>query len=276
MAKLLFGTAGIPLSTWTQETSEGIKRVAALGLDCMELEFVRGVYLNEIQTKAIADIAQNNNIRLSAHAPYYLNFNAHENHKLHASQGMLYKSARIAALCGAKSVVFHPGFYLGDSSAQASRSIQAALSNVVEKLKADMINITLRPESAGKLSQFGSIDELIHLSISLENTAPCIDFAHWHARTGENNSYGEFCELLKDLHKNLGKIALDDMHIHISGIEYGKSGEKKHLPLAASDLRYEDLLRALKDNEVGGCVICESPVREEDALLLKECYYRGS
>ncbi|MCL2281600.1 MAG: TIM barrel protein [Dehalococcoidia bacterium] len=276
MAKLLFGTAGIPLSTWPQETGEGIRRVAALGLDCMELEFVQGIYLNEAQAKVISCISRNNNVSISAHAPYYLNFNAHESHKLHASQGMLYKAAHIASLCGAKNVVFHPGFYLGDSSEKASQCVQAALGKVVEKLKADMDNITLRPESAGKPTQFGSIDELIQLSCSLENVAPCIDFAHWHARTGNNNSYGEFCGLLDDLRKNLGEAALSDMHIHISGIEYGKSGEKKHLPLTSSDLRYEDLLRALKDYSVGGCVICESPTREEDALLLKEIYQKFS
>jgi len=274
MAKLLFGTAGIPLSTWPQETGEGIRRVAALGLDCMEIEFVQGVYLSESQAKAMAGIAKNNGITLSVHAPYYLNFNAHEQSKLHASQGILNKTARIAALCGAQNVVFHPGFYLGDSSEQASSSIKTSLGVVVEKLKADMINITLRPENAGKPTQYGGIDELLQLSCSLENIAPCIDFAHWHARAGENNSYGEFCGLLDDLRKGLGDAILSDMHIHVSGIEYGKSGEKKHLPITASDLQYEDLLRALKDYGVGGRVICESPNREEDALLLKESYHK--
>lgn len=274
MTRLLFGTAGIPLSTWPQETGEGIRRVAALGLDCMELEFVQGVYLNEAQAKAMAGIAKNNNISLSVHAPYYLNFNAHEEHKLHASQGILYKSARIAAFSGAKSVVFHPGFYLGDPYEKAYQSVQASLGKVVQKLKDDMVCVTLRPESSGKPSQFGSIDELIQLTCSLENVAPCIDFAHWHARAGGNNSYGEFCGLLDDLRKNLGDAALSDMHIHVSGIEYGKSGERKHLPLTSSDLRYEDLLRALKDYGVSGRVICESPTREEDALLLKESYQK--
>jgi deoxyribonuclease IV len=64
------------------------------------------------------------------------------------------------------------------------------------------------------------------------------------------------------------------MHIHISGIEYGRSGEKKHLPLRESDLKYEELLRALKDNGAGGLVICESPTHQEDALLLKETYQK--
>lgn len=274
MAKLLFGTAGIPISTWPQETGEGIRRVAALGLDCMEIEFVQGIYLNEAQAKATAEIARNNKIKLSVHGPYYLNFNAHERPKLHSSQGMLHKAARIANICGAQSIVFHAGFYLGDSPEHACGIIETALREVLDKLDEEDNPITLRPESAGKPTQFGSIDELMRLTSGLPRVAPCIDFAHWHARAGGNNTYEEFSGLLRDLKHKLGLAALDDMHIHISGIEYGKSGEKKHLTLQSSDLKYEDLLRALKNHGAGGTIICESPNREEDALLLKETYQK--
>ena len=74
MANLLFGTAGIPVSTWPQETGEGIRRVAALGLDCMEMEFVQGVYLNEAQARAMAGIAHNNRIKLSVHGALFPQF----------------------------------------------------------------------------------------------------------------------------------------------------------------------------------------------------------
>jgi deoxyribonuclease-4 len=274
MAKLLFGTAGIPLSTKPQETGEGIRRVAALGLDCMEVEFVEGVYLNEVQAKAMAGIAHNNKVKLSVHAPYYLNFNSHERPKLHSSQGILHKAAKIAHLCGAQSIVFHPGFYLGDPPERVYETIKTAIGEVLNKLDADDNPIVLRPESAGKPTQFGTIDEIIRLASGLPRVAPCIDFAHWHARTGGDNTYGEFSGQLMNLQENLGEAALQDMHIHISGIEYGKGGEKKHLPIRSSDLRYEDILRALKDHGVGGTLICESPNREEDALLLKESYQK--
>jgi deoxyribonuclease-4 len=274
MATILFGTAGIPLSTWPQETGEGIRRVAALGLDCMELEFVQGIYLNEAQAKAMAGIARNNKIKLSVHAPYYLNFNAHENAKMHSSHKRLYQSARVAWLCEAQSIVFHPGFYLGDAPGGVYDTIKTALRAVLDELDTDANPILLRPESSGKPTQFGSIDEIVRLATELPRMAPCIDFAHCHARTGGNNTYGEFSSLLKDLKKKLGETALQNLHMHISGIEFGKGGEKKHLPLRASDLKYEDLLRALKDHGVSGTVICESPNREEDALLLKETYQK--
>ncbi|MCL2679114.1 MAG: TIM barrel protein [Dehalococcoidia bacterium] len=271
---LLFGTAGIPDSTWPRDTGEGIRRIAALGLDCMEIEFVQGVYLDEAHAKAVSGISKNNHVRLSVHAPYYINFNAHQRPKLHASKGILHKAAKTAHLCGAGSIVFHPGFYLGDDSETAYQAIRTALGEVLEKLDEDLNPITLRPEISGKPTQFGNLDELLRLSQELPRVAPCIDFAHWHAYSGGNNSYAEFCGLIREVRKKLGDAAIADMHIHISGIEYGKGGEKKHLSLRESDLKYEELLQALKDESCGGMVICESPTQQEDALLLKESYLK--
>jgi deoxyribonuclease-4 len=63
------------------------------------------------------------------------------------------------------------------------------------------------------------------------------------------------------------------MHIHLSGIAYGKKGEIKHLMLPDSDLRYAELLKALRERRAKGVVICESvPYIEQDALLLQQTY----
>ena len=272
MAGLLFGTAGIPLSTWPQTTIDGIKRVAELGLDCMEVEFVQGVYLNETEAKMVAEVASNLGISLSAHAPYFINFNAHEPKKLRASQGILLKAARIASICGAKNMVFHAGFYLGDPPQKTYQTVKKYLAEVVDKLKEENNWLWLRPEVSGKGSQFGTVEEILGLCTELEGIAPCIDFAHWHARTGGFNSYPEFTLVLEQVKEKLGNAALENMHIHISGIEYGDKGEKRHLKLQESDLQYNELLGALKNYNVRGSVICESPNQEEDALLLKESF----
>jgi deoxyribonuclease-4 len=62
------------------------------------------------------------------------------------------------------------------------------------------------------------------------------------------------------------------MHIHLSGIEYTNKGEKRHLPFADSDMKYMELLKVLKDYNVNGMLICESPIMEEDTLLLKRSF----
>ena len=127
----------------------------------------------------------------------------------------------------------------------------------------------------GKISQFGSLEELLNLCSEVEGLAPCLDFAHLHARTGKYNSYYEFKSVLNQVEKRLGRPALDNLHLHVSGINYSnKSGEIMHLNLRESDFKYTELLQALKEQEVKGAVICESPNLEEDALHLQETYFK--
>lgn len=272
MKKLLFGTAGIPHSTETASSIEGIKQVKKLGLKCMELEFVRGVRIKEEMAVEVAKAAKENGIILSVHAPYFINFNSPEKEKVYASRQRLLQSARIGHLCGATGVVFHPGFYMGKEKDVVYKVIKQEIIQIVKILKDEGNPILLRPEVTGKMSSFGDLGEVVNLSREIDNVLPCIDFAHMHARTGSYNSFEEFCSILTSIKDALGKKALQKMHIHIAGIEYGPKGERKHLDLKESDLNYPDLLRALKDFDAKGTVICESPNQEGDALLLQRKY----
>ena len=272
MAELLFGTGGVPHSARNRTTVSGIERVAGLGLGCMEIEFVQGVKMGEASARQVAETAAREGIKLSVHAPYYINLNAREPEKVKASQARLLQSARIAAVCGARSVAFHAAFYMGDSPEKTYDTVRQNLGEVVSQLREEGNRVMLRPEVMGKHSEFGTVGEIFNLSTELEGVGPCIDFAHWHARTRAFNSYPEFASLLKQIMERLGRAALDDIHVHFSGIKYGTKGEISHLDLQESDLKYEDLLRALKDYEVGGLVICESPNLEEDATLLQTTY----
>lgn len=272
MTKLLFGTAGTPRSAKSTATTSGIERIAELGLSCMEIEFVQGVRMGEAGAHLVAETATREGIKLSAHAPYFINFNAREPEKIRASQDRLLQTARIASLCGAQSVVFHTAFYLGDPPEKAYSAVKKYLEETLNQLRQENNRVWIRPEVAGKNSQFGTVDEILNLCTELGGLAPCIDFAHWHARTGIFNSYQEFASILLQIKERLGRAALDDMHIHVAGIAYGKKGEIKHLNLKESDLQYVELLKALRDYEVKGLVICESPNLENDARLLQETY----
>ena len=272
MDGLLFGTAGIPRSTKTLSTIGGIERIAELGLGCMEIEFVRGVGMGEGGARLVADVAARKGVRLTAHAPYFINLNAHEPEKLRASQDRILQTARIASLCHAESITFHAAFYLGDPPEKAYNMARKCLEEIISQLKRENNRVWIRPEVTGKGSQFGTIEEILNLSVELEGVAPCIDFAHWHARTGKFNSYAEFTSILRQVQERLGRASLDNMHIHVSGINYGKKGEISHLNLEESDFHYVELLNALKDYNVRGMVICESPNLEQDAMLLQATY----
>ena len=270
--RLLFGTGGVPLSTRSPTTESGIERVAALGLDCMEVQFVRGVHMGEETACRVAEVARRSGVRLSAHAPYFINLNSHDEEKLQASKARLVQTARIASLCGADAVVFHPAYYLDDSPSAVYRNVKNALKETVGQLRDEGIHIVLRPETTGKPSNFGTLEETLALCAEMDGLAPCIDFAHLHAREGAVNTYDEFAAVLQQVESALGKQSLGDMHVHVAGVQYGERGEIRHLDLANSDLCYSELVAAFSDAGVGGRVICESPCLEEDALLLQSTY----
>ena len=273
MKELLFGTAGIPVAAKGSATAEAIASVKKLGLGAMELEFVRSVNITKEKAPAVRKSAEQNGIILTCHAPYYINLNSTENAKLKASIYRILSAARIADLCGAWSVCFHPGFYQQSTKEEAYNRVKESVNEIIKTLKNENNSIWIRPETTGKETQFGNIDEILELSRELENVMPCIDFAHFHARTnGKYNSYREFSEILEKVEKKLGKKGLENMHTHITGIAYSEKGEKNHLNLKESDFKYKELVRALKDFKVKGVVISESPNIEEDALMMQKIY----
>ncbi len=269
---LLFGTGGVPLSPPNLSTVDGIKRIAQLGLGCMELEFVRGVKMGETAAQRVAETAAAEKIKLSAHAPYYINLNSPELGKRLSSQEQLLSAARTAEHLGAQSVVFHAGYYGKDTMPEAYAHIKKELQEIISRLRSQKIKATLRVETMGKISQFGSFDEVLFLCREVEGLQPCLDFSHIYAREGKANHYRQFQRIFNKVQKKLGTEAIQNLHIHISGVEFNAKGEMKHLDLRESDFHYEDWLRALKDIGAGGMVICESPNLEEDALLLQTTY----
>jgi len=271
---LLFGTAGVPQSASGTSSLSGIREISRLGLDCMEVEFVKGIKMGSDTAKQLAQEASKEKVRLSVHAPYYINLNSPEEGKKLASQERILNSSRLASMCGAQSVVFHPGYYGNGPPEKAFESIKKGLDEVVSILKLERTPVTLRPETMGRKSQFGTLEEILFLCREVDGLQPCIDFSHLHARQKKANSYPDFLRILSKISKKLGKESLQNMHIHISGAHYSDKGEIKHLNLKESDFNYEEWIQALKDMDVKGTVICESPNQEQDALMLKELYCR--
>ncbi|MEL4305942.1 TIM barrel protein [Methanococcoides sp. LMO-2] len=273
MKELLFGTAGTPLSAKKRGSVEGIQRIRELGLGCMELEFVRGVRMKEGMAERVRATAEEEGVALSVHAPYYINLNSAEDEKIDASIERIYQSARIGALCGASSIVFHPAYYHKQDSEVVMERVNVLLGKLASRLEDEGIDAVLRPETTGKPTQFGSLEETLMMAEAIEGVMPCIDFSHLHARSsGEFNTLEEFRDVLGKVEEYLGKEGLEDMHCHVSGIEYGEKGEKNHLVLRESDYNYTDLMAAFREFGVKGLVICESPNLEEDALLLQDTF----
>jgi len=270
--KLLFGTAGTPISSKERSSLAGVSKVRQLGLDCMELEFVRGVRMKPELAEQVNVSAKKNNIVLTAHAPYYVNLNSLDEQKKKDSIKRVLDTARIANIAGAFSITFHAAYFMKQDPKMVYPKVRDTLKGLVSTLKDEGIDLWIRPETTGKATQLGSLKETIMLSQDIDQVLPCVDFAHLHARKGKVNTYDEFCDVLTELEKGLGKTVLNNMHIHMSGINYGMKGELNHLTLKESDMNYKDLMRAFKDFNVKGVVICESPSIEQDALLMRKTY----
>jgi deoxyribonuclease-4 len=271
--RLLFGTAGVPNSTPKKNSPiEGVKQIHALGLDCMQLEFAHGVRMKEEISSGLRKISYELGVPLTSHGPYYINLNAREQDKIDSSVERIIQTAKISDACGAESMTFHAAFYMKDSPYDVFDLVEKSLNVIEERLSRLDIEIELRPELTGKTSQFGSLDELINLTKSISSCAPCMDFSHLFARTNEYNTYEEFMLVLTRLSEELGAKALKNMHIHISGISSNSKGDLKHLNLEESNFNWKDLMRALKEVDARGYIICNSPNLEVDAKMLKDYY----
>jgi len=273
MDKLLFGTAGIPFCTKERNTINGVLQVKELGLDAMELEFVRSVNITKEKAQEVKKTAGENEIILTCHAPYFINLNSDDKTKVNASIKRIVDSARALNFCGGWSVCFHPGFYMKIEKEKTYETVKKNLKETINQIKNEGINLWIRPETTGRATAFGDIYELIKLSTEFDNVLPCIDFAHLHARScGKFNTTEEFKEVLCRVEKQLGKKALENMHIHLAGINYGAKGELNHLELKKSDMNYKELFKVWKEFKIKGIVISESPNIEKDAILMKEEY----
>jgi deoxyribonuclease IV len=271
MKKLLFGTAGIPISTSKPTTLTGIEQVNQLGLHAMELEFVHSVNIKEDKAQFVKEVAEKNNIHLTCHGQYFINLSSLEPEKIVASKERILKAARIAHLCGAKSMTFHAGFYMKQDPEEVYQMIKEGIIEIVEILKKEKNTIWIRPETTGKATQWGTVEEIVRLSKEVDQVLPCIDFSHIFARSvGKVNSIEDFRKILKYVETELGKKALDNMHIHMSGIHYSDKGERHHQTLNESKFNYLAVLKALKEFDCKGIVISESPIIEKDALMMQK------
>ncbi|MGC8747180.1 MAG: TIM barrel protein, partial [Candidatus Saccharicenans sp.] len=249
---LCFGVAGIPNSCPEESSFKAIDCLISAGLEALELEFVHGLRMNQETATQIKLKAGSQGIKLSAHAPYFINLNAEDKGKIIQSQDLLLNSLRLAAVAGASDLVFHAGYYGKKSSEETYRTIKLRLKEIISIARSEKIPVALRIETMGKKSQFGSLDEVINLCREIDHLFPCLDFAHIFAREGRVNSYSEFHRVLSKVEKKLGHLALQKAHIHISGVKFNQAGELKHLNLNESDFHYYEWLQALLDFGVKG------------------------
>lgn len=263
----------MPLSTGKGGYSEALNILQSMGLDGMEVEFVHGVRMTDETRKFLKETAKEKNLILTAHGPFYINLNSKEEEKVEASVQRIIDTANAANDFGGYSITYHAAFYMGKDKETVFEQVKTQTQKIIEVLNKNNIKMWIRPETTGKGTQWGDYEEIIKLSKEFEQVLPCVDFSHIHARTGgEYNTYDEFCKILDRIGTELGDFALNNFHAHLAGIDYTAKGEKRHLILEDSDMKYKDLLKAMKEFGVKGALVCESPNIETDTKILKDYY----
>jgi deoxyribonuclease-4 len=274
-----FGTVGSPLGTPKKPGGSvgAIEFSKSIGLTTLELGWVQSVRVTEATCAAIKAKAAEQGVSLSVHAPYFINLNADAD-EWPKSRKRLMDAAHYGNLAGATDIIFHPGSYFERPPAEVLKAAIPRLKDCVKELRKAKNPVRLRPETMGKSAMLGSLEDTLEMSMAMDGVLPCLDFAHLHARPGDGtvNSVEEWSRILEAYQAALGREALKSLHIHLSGIEYGPKGEKNHLALGESDLKINYLFQVLKDFGCGGRILCESPVMEADAEVMKKAWMKVS
>jgi deoxyribonuclease-4 len=248
------GVAGIPICCKELGFEEGLKWLNQNGL-CEEVQFVRQVWMTKERAKAIKELNDSLKVPLSVHAPYYINLANPE--KVEASKKRILESCDRAEIIGADIVVFHPGFY-GKDKQKAFELVRKACAEMTKQT-----SVLLGLETMGRQAQFGTVDEILEINKELKNCVLVVDFAHIFAR---NNGKIDFVEILDKVKK------IDHLHSHFTGVAFSNSDEKHHLPVSSNQPNFKELANELKKRKTDIMVICESPLLEKDALLMKKMF----
>ena len=116
-----FGPAGYPSAGKTPEGS--LEYTRQLGLDALEVEFVRGARIKPKRAQEIGRKAKELDIRLSCHAPYFVSFNSDNPETKEKSISWVTDTAVAAHNLGAYIIVIHAASY--------GKSPETALPNVI-------------------------------------------------------------------------------------------------------------------------------------------------
>lgn len=254
--QILLGPAGSP----TGNTLSGMAEVKRLGLQAMEVQFSHGVGMGLAMAKLVGEKQKETDIRLSVHAPYYINLASDDKKKLKDSVKRILDSCERAHLMNARPVVFHPAYFGKLTKEETFDIVKYEILEIQNTIRKNNWTTNIALETTGKHSAFGNLDETIEMAKKTKSDL-CIDFAHIYAR---NNGRIEYFDVL-------GKIKTRHLHAHFSGIKYSAKGELSHIVLDHSP-SFEPLAKELIKRKQSATIISESPVTWKDSLKMKRIF----
>lgn len=280
MQQIRFGTAGESDSFAKQgyKTSLDIPAYTAkMGLNAFEYQCGRGVRLGLDKAAKMALAAAEKDIMFSVHAPYYISMSSLEEEKRLNSVNYILQSCALVKALGGKRVIFHSGSCGKQSREAALEKAMDTMRRAVEACdEAGFGDLTLCPETMGKIGQLGTLDEVMALCSVDPRITPCIDFGHLNARTlGGIQTKQDYADILDRMGDALGDARAENFHVHFSRIEYTTGGEKRHWTFAETQFGPEPgpLMELFAERKLTPVVICESAgTQAEDAQWMQKAY----
>lgn len=275
-----FGPSGNSESFYAagySHTEQSAKFVKDLGLNCFEYSFGRGVRMTEDKAISIGDAFKAQDVEISVHAPYYINFANPDDEMAAKSYGYVLDSAKMAKLMSGKRVVFHP-------ASQGKMEREQAVALTEERLKIlrdylymnDLGDMMICPETMGKIAQIGTIEEIVRFCKIDPIYTPCVDFGHVNAREqGSLKTEQDYLSRLEYMVSELGYERMKHFHVHFSKIMYSAKGEVKHLTFADEIYgpEFEPLAVALKKLRLEPYIVSESDgLQAEEAQVMRDIY----
>ena len=180
-----FGPAGNSdaFSAVCKSTVQAPGYLEKMGLDHYEYQCGRGVKVTDKTAFALRDKAEEHNITLSLHAPYFISLSSIEAEKRDNSINYILQSCDAAKRLGAERIVIHSGSCAKISRQEALELAKDTLTRARKTaVEQGFEDIVFCPETMGKVNQLGDLAEVLELCKLDETFLPCVDFGHLNAR----------------------------------------------------------------------------------------------
>ena len=275
-----FGTAGISESFDAMGYKNSLDipaYIESFGLHAFEYQCGRGVRLGLDKAAEMARRAEKPDILFSIHAPYFISMSSMTEETRLKSVDYILQSCRVVRALGGRRVIFHSGSCGKQSREQALEKALDTMQRIVKAVDDEGFgDLTLCPETMGKIGQLGTLDEVLALCGVDKRITPCIDFGHLNARTlGGIKTKQDYADILDRMQQVLSDERAKNFHVHFSRIEWSKGGEKRHWTFADTQFgpEYQPLMQLFKERQLSPVVICESAgTQAEDALTMQKYY----
>ena len=260
-----------------KESAQAPQWLSSMGLSAYEYSFTLGQFVSDKTATKIRTEAEKYDIEISVHAPYYINFANNSDTAFENNYKFLMNSVEGLKKLGGRHCVFHIGSQMKMTREEAFNNLKNSFKLFLKEFEKNSSGVFLCPETMGKYTQMGTVDEIFEICSWSDYLIPTLDFGHINCvMQGELKNKQDFVAILQKGIDKIGYEKMRDCHIHFSKIMYGAKGEIKHLTFEDSQFGPEPLpmLEAVKELKLEPVIISESNGTQAiDSKTMRDLYF---